>query len=73
MTWKEISVANRKGMGYEKIARNALSVELPAHVTPDVNLLAFRFYGNAPMVGYRVKRVFHILFLDRDFTLYDHG
>jgi len=25
------------------------------------------------MVGYRVQAVFYILWLDRDFTLYDHG
>ncbi|RMJ55604.1 hypothetical protein IPC1271_20340 [Pseudomonas aeruginosa] len=27
----------------------------------------------APMVGYRDGRVFHILWIDRDFTVYDHG
>ena len=44
------------------------------HLTEDVQrLIAFRFAGNAPMVGYRVQAIFYILWLDRDFTLYDHG
>lgn len=73
LTWAQIAVAPRKGAGYEKIARNSLKSGLPPHLTDDVNVLAFRFFGNAPMVGYRDGRVFHILFLDRDFTLYDHG
>jgi len=25
------------------------------------------------MVGYRQGHIFHVLWLDRDFTLYDHG
>jgi hypothetical protein len=29
--------------------------------------------NNKPMIGCREGRIFHILFLDRDFTLYDHG
>jgi hypothetical protein len=29
--------------------------------------------NRAPMVGYRVQAIFYILWLDRDFTLYDHG
>ncbi|WP_300674673.1 hypothetical protein [Desulfoluna sp.] len=63
----------RHGMGYEKIATSSLNTELPAHLSgQDVNLIAFRFNGKAPMVGYRDKSVFHILWVDRDFTLYDH-
>ena len=73
LTWGQIAVASRKGVGYEIISRKALKTGLPPHISDDVNLLAFRFCGNKPMIGYREGRIFHILFLDRDFTLYDHG
>jgi hypothetical protein len=72
LTWEQLRNAGRKGMGYEKIARSAINPSIPAVATEDVNLIAFRFCGNAPFVGFRVHRVFHVLWLDRSFTLYDH-
>jgi hypothetical protein len=36
-------------------------------------MLAFRFCDKAPMIGYRIGRVFTVLFLDRNHTLYPHG
>lgn len=42
----------------------------PACITPDVTLIAFRFWGKAPMVGFRDGRTFHIVWLDVDFSLY---
>lgn len=74
LTWGEIQNAPKGGMGTEKISRDRLtSARIPSGITDDVQLLAIRFCGNAPMVGYKSERVFHVLFLDRDFTLYDHG
>jgi hypothetical protein len=74
MTWGEIQRAHKHGLGSETIRRDALRVQtFPAELTEDVPILAFRFHGNAPMVGYRRGRVFVVLHLDRDFTLYDHG
>ena len=73
MTWQEIQQAGRHGQGTEIIARHAFGDrQFPAEVTDDVNILALRFSGRKPMVGYRRGRVFVILFLDRDFTLYKH-
>jgi hypothetical protein len=73
LTWAEIKCAPRHGLGFEKISQSAISAGLPSHITADVVLIAFRFSGKAPMVGYREKRIFHVLWFDRDFTLYDHG
>jgi hypothetical protein len=74
LSWSELRLSPRHGLGYEQIPRHALRVSLPSHLTEDVQrLIAFRFTGNAPMVGYRVQAIFYILWLDRDFTLYDHG
>ena len=43
---------------------------IPSVITPDVKILAFRFCA---MVGFRDGVIFHVVWLDRGFTLYDHG
>ncbi len=73
LTWEQICLAPRYGLGFETIPREAIRAKLPAHVTEDVRPIAFRFAGKRPMLGYRRGRLFVVLFLDRDFTLYDHG
>lgn len=73
LTWNEIISSPRHGVGYEKIARNAICQPIPPHIKTDINLIAFRFCAKAPMVGYREENIFHIIWLDRTFTLYDHG
>lgn len=72
MSWAQIRQAPRHGLGYEKIARTSINTAIPAHITPDVDLIAFRFCGIAPMVGYKLGGTFYIVWLDRSFTVYDH-
>ena len=72
MKWADIKTAARHGLGFEKIARNALKPPIPSHITDDVNFIAFRFSGMKPMVGYREGVIFHVLWLDRSFSLYAH-
>lgn len=64
LTWSQIESAPRHGSGYEKIARGAIKAAIPAHITEDVNLIAFRFCGKAPMIGYRDRAIFYIIWLD---------
>lgn len=73
LTWAEIVQSPRHGNGHEIIPTNQIQASIPSHITEDVRILAFRFYRNAPMVGYRADRIFYIIWLDRDFSLYDHG
>jgi hypothetical protein len=74
LSWGELRLSPRHGLGYERIARQAIRAGIPRHITEDVTyFIAFRFLGRAPMVGYRVGAIFYILWLDRGFTLYDHG
>ena len=73
MSWQEIKQCGRHQLGFEKISRNNIKSGIPSHVTEDVNFIAFRYCGMSAMVGYRSKEVFHVLWLDRDFTLYNHG
>lgn len=70
-TWREISQAPKHGIGTEKIERSAIRPAVP--VTEDVTLLALRFNGKKPMVGYRDGRVFYVLWMDKDFSVYNHG
>ncbi len=74
LTWNEIHKSNRHGLGYEKIPVSSIKVTLPKFITDDqTHLLAFRFNGLKPMVGYRTKNVFYVLWFDHDFSLYNHG
>lgn len=74
LTWTQIHSTNRHGFGAEKIKKNQLRREIPRGVTEEVELLVLRYSGEKhAMVGFRHTNVFNILFLDHDFTLYDHG
>ncbi len=67
-SWQELFQANRHKQGYEIIE----NYPKPSNLTDDVKIIAFRFYGMAPMIGYRQEQIFHIIALDRDFTAYKH-
>jgi hypothetical protein len=71
-TWAELYSSPRHGIGCEKIIQT-LNRPLPSHLQPDQTIIAFRFDGNKPMVGYRDGNIFYIIWFDRDYTLYDHG
>lgn len=73
LTWDEIRLAPRHGMGSEKISKDEIIASKPEIVTSDVDfLLAFRFQGKKPFIGHRNKFVFHILYIDNKFSVYKH-
>jgi hypothetical protein len=73
ITWAQIHSLDRHGLGAEEITRKQIRADIPRHLTPDVTILALRFCKLAPMVGYRVREIFYVIWFDHDFTLYDHG
>lgn len=73
MTWHQLRVSPRHGLGFEIIDRKSIKVGLPRVVTDDVNIIAFRCIGLRPMIGYRHGRIFHILWVDPKGRVYDHG
>lgn len=73
LTWAKIQSEDRHSLGYERIPRHCLKVNIPKFLKEDANLIAFRFHGKKAMVGYRDRAVFYVIWLDRDFTLYDHS
>ena len=74
-SWKELRQMPRHGQGWERLPHHAIQGDkVPAEITADVDLIAFRFCGMAPMVGYRSKDgVYNIIWLDRAFKLYKHS
>ncbi|OZC02409.1 hypothetical protein BSZ36_05115 [Rubricoccus marinus] len=73
LSWKQLRSAHRHGLGSEKITHDSINAGIPEQITEDVTLLAFRFSGKKPMVGYREREIFRVVWLDHDFSLYDHG
>jgi hypothetical protein len=57
LTWAQLRLAPRHGLGYERIASRAIRAPNPHGVTEDVAYIAFRFHGLAPMVGYRTGAI----------------
>ena len=72
-TWHEIRQAPRHGIGREKINKDSIKASIPAICTEEHNLYAIRFCGMAPFVGIQNQNIFHIIYIDRSFKLYDHG
>ncbi len=74
MTWRMIRQAPRTGIGTEKIGRGSIHHGIPASVTDDVgSFFALHYQGKKRFVGYKVDKVFYILWVDHDFGVYDHG
>jgi hypothetical protein len=73
LTWLDIFQSGRHSVGTEKIARHSITAPLPNGISEDVTILALRYNGHRPMLGYRDGRVFYLLLIDHDFSCYDHG
>lgn len=73
LSWSQVKSQGRHALGFEKIAKNSIKTRLPPFIKDDFEyFLAFRFNGLKPMVGYRIKDVFYVLWFDHNLTLYDH-
>ncbi|EFE48732.1 hypothetical protein NEIELOOT_02709 [Neisseria elongata subsp. glycolytica ATCC 29315] len=74
LTWENIKKADRHGLGTEKIAKNSIKAPMPRFITDEVaDFLVFRYNDTCPMVGYRHKDIFFVLWFDHNFTLYNHS
>lgn len=72
ITWQEIFQNDRHTTGQEKISASSIKEPIPSCVKTDTNLIAIRYNGKAPMIGYRENEVFYILWIDYDFEVYNH-
>lgn len=70
-TWSQISSFSREALGYEKINRDSLKIKsLPPILTPEVNIIGFRFSNSGRMAGFRDNDVFHVIFIDPNHNLW---
>jgi len=73
LTWDEIKLAPRHGLGSEKISRKSIRPSIPSEITPDVeSFLALRYSGKKVFVGFRNQFIFHMIYIDRNFSVYNH-
>jgi len=71
LSWQEIEHTQKHGLGTEKIAITSISAGLPPIITREVKfLLALRFIGKKPFIGYRDRFLFHVIFIDRNHIVY---
>ena len=73
MEWASILEAHRHGAGKENIQRNAIRVAFPRAVHDDATLWALRYAQRKAMVGWRDGDVFHVVWIDHTFSVYNHG
>ncbi|MCK5595562.1 hypothetical protein KAI19_05235 [bacterium] len=72
LSWRDLRHSGRHQLGSEKIERSSLKISLPPKITPDIDIIAFRFHGKKSMLGYKDGRIFHILLLDPKLKAYNH-
>lgn len=72
MTWHELMSRSKHKGGMEAIPKDQVRSGIPKCITPDVKLWAIRFSSLKPMVGWKKGDVFHIVWLDRAYSLYKH-
>jgi hypothetical protein len=71
MTWAQIMLADRQGLGHEEIAQDSLRVSLPACVKDDTTIVS-TYLGKkvSRMAGFKKKEVFHVIAIGMD--IYKH-
>jgi hypothetical protein len=73
LTWREIKQARRHELGSEKMPKAQIKATIPTFITDDLkDFLVLRYNGRNPMVGYREKNIFFVLWFDHNFSLYKH-
>lgn len=72
--WKELVLARKHSHGLEHMPVPQLTQPMPQRFQDQDKVTVFRYHGNLPMAGVRVRDVFHILWIESSFgKLYDHG
>lgn len=73
LTWSEIQLSHRHGVGQEQIAVRSLKINLPPFFGDEEKVIALRYKGKLPILGIRVQEVFHVIAVARNFNeLYEH-
>lgn len=73
MEWPAVISAPRHGVGKENISRRAIRVAMPKLIADGTVLWALRYAQRKAMVGWRDGDVFHVVWIDHNFSVYNHG
>lgn len=73
MSWLEIIMADKHGLGSENMPRKKFKPAIPAPFQDRDDFLVLRYDGRLPMAGVRSGAVYHIVWIEPEFgKLYDH-
>jgi hypothetical protein len=73
LTFQDIIYSQRHGLGTEKISKSSIKPKIPNFVTDEVELIAFRYSGKLPFLGFRNRNVLHLIFIENNFgDVYNH-
>lgn len=71
LRWKDLHSAHKHGLGFEKI-KNIIPT-IPDCVK-DNSIIACRFSGKKPMIGFRDKDVFYVVWFEKNYgDVYKHS
>jgi hypothetical protein len=74
LTWQQIMMADKYGLGTEKLPAASIKASIPAKYQDAKEFLVMRYDGFRPMAGVRSNDVFHVLWIENEFgDLYNHG
>ena len=75
LSWSEIKLASKNGLGAEKIDKKSIRVSIPTTYSEDVDFFtSFYFNGTkGRIIGHRSQSLFHILYIDTDLSVYKHN
>lgn len=74
LPWKQIKQTGRHALGTELIPVKQIRAPLPSAFEDEARFMMFRYSGKLPMGGIRVRDVFHVFWIEKEFgDLYDHG
>lgn len=71
--WKVIRQTSASGFGAEQIPRYRINRSVPNSVTDDVqSFTSMHYVSTKRFIGYKVGRIFYVLWVDHNFKVYDH-
>lgn len=77
LEWNTIETSPKETNGFEPLPQSAIKASMPDIVKNDEPMIIFRFRKARKragrIVGVRRDNKFYIIFIDRNFTLYNHG
>lgn len=74
LRWIDVHQTGRHASGSELIPASQIKAPIPPKFSDQDKFVSIRYHGKLPMVGVRIKDVFHVLWVERQYgDVYDHG